>query len=68
MDITNPKIGATQFSILASIHNFGDISISMISGSLVLMLGYDRFFLYSALIIGPALLILYFIKETRVEK
>ncbi len=63
MDITNPKIAATQYSILASITNFGDIGIAMISGALVLMLGYSRFFLYASWIIGPALLILYFIKE-----
>jgi PAT family beta-lactamase induction signal transducer AmpG len=65
MDISNPKIGATQFSILTSITNFGDIGIGMISGSLVLILGYHRFFLYSAWIVGPALLILYFVKELR---
>ena len=65
MDITNPKIAATQYSILASFHNFGDIVSTMISGSLVLMLGYSRVFLYAAWIIGPALLILYFVKETK---
>ena len=63
MDIVNPKIGATQHSILASIHNFGEIGIAMISGALVFSLGYHRFFLYSALVIGPVLLILYLIKE-----
>ena len=62
MDITNPKIGATQYSILASIHNFGDIGIAMISGTLLIMLGYTRFFLYAAWVVGPALLILYFIR------
>ena len=65
MDATNPKIGATQFSILTSIMNFGDYSIAIFSGALVIMLGYHRFFLYSAWIIGPALLILYFIKEKK---
>ena len=65
MDVINPKIGATQLSILMSVHNFGDIGISIISGSLVLMLGYDRFFLYAALLVGPALLLLYFIKELK---
>jgi PAT family beta-lactamase induction signal transducer AmpG len=65
MDVTNPKIAATQYSFLASIHNFGDIISVMISGSLVLMLGYNRVFLYAAWIIGPALLILYFIKEKK---
>jgi MFS family permease len=63
MDNTNPAIGATQFSIFTSISNFGDIGIAMISGSLVVLLGYQRFFLYAALIIGPALLLLYFVQE-----
>ncbi len=65
MDITNPKIAATQYSVLASFHNFGEISIAMLSGSLVLMLGYNRVFLYAAWIVGPALLILYFVKEVK---
>jgi len=29
------------------------------------MLGYTRFFLYAAWIIGPALLVLYFVKEKK---
>jgi len=65
MDITNPKIGGSQFSILTSITNFGDYSIAIFSGTLVLILGYHRFFLYAAWVVGPALLILYFIKETK---
>jgi len=64
MDVTNPKIGGTQYSFLTSISNFGEIGIAMISGSLVVFLGYNRFFLYTALIIGVSLLILYFVRET----
>jgi len=63
MDITNPKIGGTQFSILTSISNLGDYSIAIVSGSLLMILGYQRFFLYAAWIIGPALLVLYLVKE-----
>jgi MFS family permease len=62
MDFTNPKIGATQYSIFTSLANFGDIGIGMISGTLVLMLGYSRVFLYATWLVGPTLLILYFIK------
>jgi MFS family permease len=65
MDITNPKIGATQYSILATVHNFGDIGIAIFSGALVSMLGYARFFPYAAWTVGPALLILYLVKETK---
>lgn len=68
MDITNPKIAGSQYSILTSIANFGDYSIAIISGSLLLIVGYYRFFLYAAWLTGPALLILYFVKETRTIK
>jgi len=68
MDITNPKIGGAQYSFLTSITNFGEIGIGMISGSLVVFLGYNRFFLYAALTVGLALLILYFVKETLNKK
>jgi len=63
MDITNPKIGGTQYSILTSIGNLGDYSIGIISGSLLVLLGYQRFFLYAAWVVGPALLVLYFVNE-----
>ena len=63
MDITNPKVSRAQYSFLASIANFGGISIAMISGSLIVILGYNRFFLYTALAVGLSLLILYFVKE-----
>jgi len=64
MDITNPKIGGTQYSFLASISNFGELGIGMISGSILLYLGHFRFFLYAAVIIGASLLTLYFVQET----
>jgi MFS family permease len=63
MDITNPKIGGTQYSILTSIANLGDYSFGIISGSLLVFLGYQRFFLYAAWVVGPALLVLYFVNE-----
>jgi len=62
MDITNPRAGATQFSVLTSLANVGEISAGTISGSMVTILGFGRTFLYSAWIFGPALLILYFIR------
>ena len=64
MDVTNPKIGGTQYSFLTSIANFGEIGIATVSGGLVIFLGYNRFFLYTALVVGLCILILYFIKET----
>lgn len=63
MDITNPKIGASQFSFLTSFGNVGEVGIgNTFSGTLVTMLGFSRVFLYSAWIFGPALLVLYVIK------
>ena len=62
MDITNPRVGATQFSIITSIANLGEWFGTTISGGLVVMLGFNRVFLYSALALGPALLILYFMR------
>ncbi len=65
MDETNPKIGATQFSIFASLGNAGMTVGETASGSLVAMLGFTRTFLYSAWFFGPALLILYFIRTKK---
>jgi PAT family beta-lactamase induction signal transducer AmpG len=67
MDLANPKIGATQFSILTSLSNFGEVGIGTISGSLVIMLGYARMFFFSSWICGPALLILYFVRPKKNE-
>jgi len=68
MDVSNPKIGATQFSILTSIYNFGETGIGSISGSLVVMIGFYRMFLISSWLSGPALLILYFIRSKKSDK
>jgi MFS family permease len=59
MDVTNPKIGATQYSIIMGFGNAGEMSGTAISGTLIALLGFTRLFLYSAWIYGPALLILY---------
>ena len=68
MDITNPKIGATQYSILTSLANFGEMGAGAMSGSLVALLGFSRVFLYSAWALGPALLLLYFIKLKEINR
>ncbi len=62
MDVTNPRIGATQYSVFISLFNLGIMITGTISGPLYVMLGVSRVFLYSAWIFGPALLILYFIR------
>ncbi len=62
MDVTNPRVGATQFSILTSLGNAGIVGGETVSGTLVAMLGFGRVFLYSAWVFGPALLVLHFIR------
>jgi MFS family permease len=62
MDITNPKVGATQFSVLSSLANVGFLGGNTVSGSMVSLLGFSRVFLYSAWFLGPAILLLHFIK------
>jgi MFS family permease len=62
MDITNPQAGATQFSLLTSLGNAGMTGGETVSGTLVSIFGFSRTFFYSAWILGPALLILYFIR------
>lgn len=62
MDVTNPKIGAFQFSILAGISNAGLTGGNVASGSLIATLGFSQVFLYAAWSLGPTLIVLYFIR------
>ena len=59
MDNTNPKVGATQFSIFMGLGNFGEIGISAISGAIYAMSSFNHVFLYAAWFFGPTLIILY---------
>ncbi|HIH28781.1 MAG TPA: MFS transporter, partial [Thermoplasmata archaeon] len=62
MDVTNPRIGATQYGIFTGIANVGLNGAGMITGTLAISLGFARTFLYAAWLFGPALLVLYFIR------
>ena len=62
MDVTNPRIGATQYGIFTGIANVGLNGAGMITGTLVVSLGFARTFLYAAWVFGPALLVLHFIQ------
>ena len=68
MDVTNPHIAATQFSIFTSFGNAGMTLGESGSGTLVALFGFTGTFLYSAWIFGPALLVLYFIQLKKVNK
>jgi predicted MFS family arabinose efflux permease len=65
MSASNPKIGATQFSIFMSLGNAGTMAGETISGALVAAVGFSRTFLYSAWFLGPALIVLHFVKEQK---
>lgn len=67
MDVCNPKIGTTQYSIMCSVANFGTYGTGAISGSLIVLLGFGRMFLLSSWICGPALLMLYFFRPKKNE-
>ncbi len=62
MDITNPKIGATQYSLFNSLTVIGVVATGMFSGVLIAILGYINVFLIIALTIVPPLIILHFVK------
>jgi len=62
MDVTNPRIGATQYGIFTGIANVGLNGGGMITGSLVVAFGFARTFLYASWVFGPAMLVLYYIR------
>jgi PAT family beta-lactamase induction signal transducer AmpG len=62
MDVTNPRIGATQYGILTGIANVGLNGGGMVTGYMAIALGFSRTFLYAAWVFGPALLVLYYIR------
>ncbi len=63
MDVTNPRVGATQYAILTSFANASLLVGNTISGAMVSFFGYHRVFLYAAILLGPPLLVLYFIRK-----
>jgi len=65
MSVSNPKVGATQFSILMGLGNGGMIVGESISGPLIAAFGFARSFLFSAWFFGPALLVIHFIKQKK---
>lgn len=64
MDITNPRVGASQYSILMAFGNIGEMGGAAFSGTFTTIIGFGRTFLYSGWFYGPGLLVLYYIKRT----
>jgi MFS family permease len=62
MEITNEKIAATEFSVINSFVNAGQVGAGAIAGSMVVLLGFDNVFIISGLIFILPILILHFIK------
>lgn len=67
MDITNKRIGATEFSLLISVMNIGELLGETSSGTLITTLGFSRMFLFAAWIMGPGLLIFLFFKDKQIK-
>jgi MFS family permease len=67
MDIINPKIGASEHEIICSIVNFGDAMISAAAGTLIVLIGFNNLFLLSAVIVIPAILMLYKVKSDKIK-
>ena len=63
MDVTNPRVGATQYAILTSFANASLLVGNTVSGAMVSLFGYHRVFLYAAVLLGPPLLVLYLIRK-----
>ena len=68
MDMTNKKIGGTQYSIYSSIYNAGFIITAAIGGTLIEAFDYSIVFILSGLLMIPAVLVLYQIKRKELEK
>jgi len=62
MDITNPKIAATEYSVITSLFNVGEWAGGSFGGSLVAAIGYSRLFLYSGWFFGPTVILIYLLK------
>ena len=62
MDVTNPRIGATQYGIFTGLGNLGLNGGGMLTGTMVAALGFSRTFLFASWIFGPTMLVLYYIK------
>jgi PAT family beta-lactamase induction signal transducer AmpG len=69
MDVTNPRIAASQFAVLTALFNLGEIGIgSTFAGTIIETIGYTRLFLYAGLLYGFALIVLYLMKLKRSTK
>jgi len=62
MDVTNPKISASHYSIFNSISVLGIVGTGALSGVLIAAFGYSYIFVFISLSLIPPLILLYFIQ------
>ena len=63
MDVTNPRLAGTQFSIYMALFNVGEVGIGNgMAGLIIDNLGYEKLFLYAALFYAAAIFVLYFVR------
>lgn len=67
MDIINPKIGAAEHEIICSIANTGVMTMSVLAGTLYVVIGFNNIFILSALLVFPAIILLQFIRSEDIK-
>jgi MFS family permease len=67
MDITNPKIGASELSIIYSISNLGDVGAGAVAGTLVVIMGFQNVFLLSGILLIPAIITLHMLNLNNIK-
>jgi MFS family permease len=65
MDVTNPKVGATQFSLFSGLGGVGDVGGRMVAGFFIVALGFHYLFIIAGLLLLPPLLLLRLIKYNK---
>lgn len=68
MSLCSPKFTATQFALLSSLGMVGRIYVGPASGHLVDSFGWTGFYLFTALVAIPALLLLTYLRKQIVER
>jgi len=62
MEITSKKIAATEFSVINSFVNAGQVGAGAVAGSMVAILGFNNVFILSGILYIIPLFVLYFIR------
>lgn len=63
MSLCNPRFTATQFALLSALAAFGRVYVGPASGYLVVALGWAHFFVFSAIVAIPGLLLVLYLRK-----